>query len=182
MCVQGRERAKNWSQCVFLQNGWTPTDFLKDMPESLILKIHNIVGICASKFFVVNIENFSPITIFMNDETLRLSCVSVDLCWKLAFIILFHYGKFDSLELWRIHSIFPSFLFLLFNEFLSFLLFRSAVIKHKLLIVGLSSTIECLKLALSAAVYCPSYSIGTENVIRSPVYLLFGQLILNIGC
>ena len=71
MCVQGRERAKNWSQCVFLQNGWTPTVSLKDIPESLILKIHNIVGIYASKFFVVNIEHFSPITIFMKGKTLR---------------------------------------------------------------------------------------------------------------
>ena len=77
MCVQGRKRAKNWSQCVFLQNGWTPTVSLKNIPDSLILKIHNIVGICASKFFVVNIEHFSPITIFMNGKTLRLSCVSV---------------------------------------------------------------------------------------------------------
>ena len=89
MCVQGRERAKNWSQCVFLRNGWTPTVSLKDIPESLILKIHNIVGIYASKFFVVNIEHFSPITIFMNGKMLSLSCVSVDLYWKLAFIILF---------------------------------------------------------------------------------------------
>ena len=118
MCVQGRERAKNWSQCVFLQNGWNPTVSLKDIPESLILKIHNIVGIYASKFFVVNIEHFSPITIFMNGKTLRLSCVSVDLYWKLAFIILFQYGKLDSLELWRIHSIFPYLLFFLFKEFL----------------------------------------------------------------
>ena len=77
MCVQGRERAKNWSQCVFFQNGWTPTVSLKHIPELLILKIHNIVGIYASKFFVVNIEHFSPITIFMNGKTLRLSCVSV---------------------------------------------------------------------------------------------------------
>ena len=53
MCVQGRERAKNWSQCVFLQNGWTPTVSLKDISESLILKIHNIAGICASRFFVL---------------------------------------------------------------------------------------------------------------------------------
>ena len=45
MCVQGTERAKNWSQCVCLQNGWTPTVSLKDIPESLILKIHNIVDI-----------------------------------------------------------------------------------------------------------------------------------------
>ena len=71
MCVQGREKAKIWSQCVFFQNGWTPTVSLKHIPELLILKIHNIVGIYASKFFVVNIEHFSPITIFMKGKTLR---------------------------------------------------------------------------------------------------------------
>ena len=69
MCVQGREKAKIWSQCVFFQNGWTPTVSLKHIPELLILKIHNIVGIYASKFFVVNIEHFS--TIFMKGKTLR---------------------------------------------------------------------------------------------------------------
>ena len=71
MCVYGRERAKNWSQCVFLQNGWTPIVSLKDIIESLILKIHNIVGIYASKIFVVNIEHFSSITIIMNGKTVR---------------------------------------------------------------------------------------------------------------
>ena len=64
MCVQGRERAKNWSQCVCLQNGWTPTVSLKDIPESLILKIHNIVGIYASKFFVVNRTFFTNYNIY----------------------------------------------------------------------------------------------------------------------
>ena len=43
ICVQGGERPKNWSQDVYVQNGWILTVPLKDISGSLILKIFNIV-------------------------------------------------------------------------------------------------------------------------------------------
>ena len=42
---KGEKGPKNWSQGVWLQNGLTLAVSRKDIPESLILKIHNIVGI-----------------------------------------------------------------------------------------------------------------------------------------
>ena len=43
--------SKNWSQGLHVKNGWTLTVPLKDLPGLLILKIVNIAGIYASKFF-----------------------------------------------------------------------------------------------------------------------------------
>ena len=90
MWVQGREKAKK------LVIGCFPTKWmnsitvsLKGIPESLILKIHNIVGIYASKFFVVNIENCSPITMFMKGKALRFLLCFRGFMWKLGLHYLF---------------------------------------------------------------------------------------------
>ena len=106
---------------VFLYKMETITVSLKDIPESLILKIHNIVGIYASKFFVVNIEHCSPITMFMKGKALRfLLCFSgfmlklglhyLFLIWAIWFVCIMvhtmHIPMFSLLAFQRIFIVF----------------------------------------------------------------------------
>ena len=122
MCVQGRERAKKLVIGCFLTKWMNSiTVSLKDILESLILKIHNIFGIYASKFFVVNIEHCSPIAMFMKGKALRfLLCFSgfmlklglhyLFLIWTIWFVCIMvhtmHIPMFSLLAFQRIFIVF----------------------------------------------------------------------------
>ena len=106
MCVQGRERAKKLVIGCFLTKWMNSiTVSLKDILESLILKIHNIFGIYASKFFVVNKEHCSPITMFMKGKNAKVSPVfqriyvetwpSLSL-FNMSNMIRLHYGAYNA--------------------------------------------------------------------------------------
>ena len=118
----GEVGPKNWSQGVYVQNGSTLTAPLKDLPGLLILKIFNIIGIYARKFFPVNIEHCSPITMFMNGKTLRfVLCFSgfilkIDLYYpffKMGNMIRLHYGTF--IAYFHIFSFFSKIFYSIFS-------------------------------------------------------------------
>ena len=71
---------------------------LKDIPEQLILKIHNIIGIYAS-FFAENIEHCSPITLFRNGKTLRFVLCFSGFMLKIGL----HYLFFNMGNMIRLH-------------------------------------------------------------------------------
>ena len=99
---KGEVGPKNWSQGVHVQNGWTLTVLLKDLPGLLILKIFNIVGIYTSKFFPSNYRTL--ITNYNVHERKTLVCPvfqriyyedwSLLSFFKMTNMIRLHHGTF----------------------------------------------------------------------------------------
>ena len=128
MCVhgEGEGTSRNWSSDAYVLHGMS------------ILKLFDSAAICASTCSHVNIEHCSPITMFMNRETIRFvwgfSRFSYPfLIWEIPAWFVCHYCTLIAYY----YVFFSCFLNIFWQYFLFFFLFF--LNRKCFLIVGLSS-------------------------------------------